>query len=87
MDIERVRELKQYAAVIEGLCKKLIAEPEYREATFIAQTLVGYCRSFDHAYLAVLASECKAQAQVVALGSVPGRESSAAHDESFSSSC
>jgi hypothetical protein len=85
MDIERVRELKQLAAVIEGLCKKLIAEPEYREATFISQTLVGYCRDFDRAYLAVLAGECKAQAQVVALGSVQGPESDAT--DCFSSSC
>jgi hypothetical protein len=71
--MEELSALKETAAVIEGLARKLIAEHEYEEATFIAQTMVQYCRSFDRAYITLLAGKCKAQARV--LDSSQGQES------------
>lgn len=63
-----MRVLKQTAAVMEGLCKKLITEPEYDEASFIAQTLLEYCRSFNDGYLRLL-SRASGRNQVRALES------------------
>jgi hypothetical protein len=78
-----MEELKQLAAVIEGLCRKLQAEPEYREATFVAQTMLTYTRTFEQRYLALLAGECKAQATASVSGSPRGRESDGEPEPSY----
>jgi len=55
--MQPLEELKQLAAVMEGLAHKLVGEREYLEARQIGQTLMDYGRSFEQVYIKMLANE------------------------------
>lgn len=80
---EDVKVLKDTAAVMEGLCKRLIEEPDYGQLRFIAQTLLEYCHSFDKGYIRMLARESHSTARVSVSGSPRVRESDGEREPAY----